>query len=100
MGKRSNRMVIDGEDYRLDISTGGKGAFDWRNAALKVFLEVAVGKSRDFFEALPEDEKTLNINVSGPAWKESGQVLQILNKNGVIDKLLSDVKKEIDSIPW
>ena len=100
MEKRNSRMVIDGEDYRLDISTGGKGAFDWRNAALKVFLEVAVEKSRDFFEALPADEKKMNSAVLGEAWKERGRVMKVINQNGTIDKLLSDVKKEIDSIPW
>jgi len=100
MKKRNSRMIVNGEDFSLEISTGIKGSFDWRNHALDLFLETVIEKSRDFFENLPEDEKKLNINVNGDAWKEKGRVLIAMNKNGTIDKLFSDVRKEIDSIPW
>jgi len=100
MGKRNNRIVIDGEDYRLEVSTGFMGSSDWRNHALGFFLETVIEKSRDFFEALPEDEKKMNSAVLGEAWKERGRVMKVINQDGTIDKLLSDVKKEIDSIPW
>ena len=92
---KGSRMILHGDNFILDISIKGKGSFDWRNTARGLLLETIIDKSKKFFESLPADEKKLNIDVNGDAWKESDRVLQALYSNDKLNKLFEEVKKEI-----
>ena len=62
--KNTNKMVLERDNFFLEISVKGKGLFDWRNTARGLFLEAIIEKSKKFFESLPIDEKKLNDEVN------------------------------------
>lgn len=99
MKKRKNSIAVGGDELRIELSTSLK-SFDWRNAALGMFIMRLAETSRDYFEALPDDKGKMDEAVCGDAWKESGRVLKVMKDDGKIDEILAEVKKDISSIPW
>jgi hypothetical protein len=98
MRKKENSIVINTDDFKLELQTGFDKSFDWRSHSLGLFLEIMIEQSRDFFEKLHPDEKEMGVEVIGDGWKEREEVLRTLNHTKALDTLFAQVKDEISRL--